>query len=87
MTYTLISHAGALYYVEGDVDPHQLSASASVVEDGIRSAELPDEHPTYCLLDLPQGVLTNERDPDDEAACAADHQMDQERDDRLTEGW
>ena len=27
------------------------------------------------------------RDLDDEAACAADHQMDQERDDRLTEGW
>lgn len=84
MTYTLISHAGALYYVEGDVERHQLSESASIIEDGIRSAELPDESPTYCLLDLPQGVLANERDLDDEAACRADYQMDQERDDRLT---
>ena len=84
MTYTLISHAGALYYVEGDVERHQLSDSASILEDGIGYADLPEEYPTYCLLDLPRGVLANERDLDDEAACRADHQMDQERDDRLT---
>ncbi len=84
MTYTLITHQGMLYYVEGDVYPQELARDAEVLEDGIPEGRVPDEVGTYCLGDLPAHVLATPRDLDDEAACRADHQMDQERDDRPT---
>jgi hypothetical protein len=76
-----IRYEGTDYYVDEDVDPCMLSPKAELLADGI---ELPEGDTCDELLDLPRGALADERDPDDEAACRADHQMDQERDDRDT---
>jgi len=88
-TYTLISRCLSgekpeRYYVAGVVERYQLSEGFSVIEDDLDLSDIPEDHCAWCLLDLPRGVLRGERDPADEAACRADHQMDQERDDRLT---
>jgi hypothetical protein len=79
--YSEVLYAGETFYVEGDVEAHQLSPRAVLVADGI---QLPEGDGGCELLDLPRGALADECDPADEAACRADYLYDQERDDRLT---
>jgi len=75
--YSLVRYGGLDYYVEGEVEAHQLSPRAVLVADGI---QLPEGDGGVELLDLPEGALAHEPDPEDRG----DYLYDLERDDRLT---
>ncbi len=77
VTYSLVRYGGLDYYVEGDVEPHQLSPRARLLSDGIT---LPEGDGGIELLDLPEGALAYDPDPEDRG----DYLRDQEKDDRAT---
>jgi hypothetical protein len=77
VTYSLVRYGGLDYYVEGEVESHQLSPRARLISDGIT---LPEGDGGVELLDLPEGALAHEPDPEDRG----DYLYDLERDDRLT---
>lgn len=73
-------HNGAeRVYVEGDITRRDLHARwASVIEDGIRGADLPPGADVRHYI--PDEALPEVRDPDEEAACRGDYLRDAAKD-------
>ncbi len=78
--YSRLRYDGRDLYVEEPFQSRDLHPRVVIMDDGLRSEELPLVCSPISADRLPRGAWRDVGDPD----CAADRQYDQDKDDRLT---